>query len=92
MKKILVFFTGLAGYIHIVLFPLLISLIISLAVYIIIPDDTGLIVCTLICLAGLITGLIMAARILNKRGPAAFVPLAGELSGEDTDENKELED
>jgi|GEM_PF-2533031 len=75
MKKLLASLTGLVGYIHIVLFPVLISLIVSLVAYINMPDLLGLAVAILLCFCGLVTGVVMALMVLKKRGPAAFIPV-----------------
>ena len=74
MHKLRLIFTGLAGYIHILLFPVLISLIVSLVTYLTMPDTLGIIASLFLCICGLITGLVMALRVLKKRGISAFVP------------------
>jgi len=89
MKKTLAILTGLAGYIHIILFPVLITLIVSIVAYLSMPEVLGFLLSVFLGSIGLIVGIIMAFRILKKRGPAAFVP-ADEVE-EIVRENEDLE-
>ncbi|WP_317900092.1 hypothetical protein [Aurantibacillus circumpalustris] len=87
MNKIKLIFTGLLGYINIVLFPVLIAMILSIVVYLTMPGIIGVAASLFLCAIGLITGLIMALRVLKRRGPSAFVP----NTYSDEEDNTELE-
>lgn len=90
MNKALTFLAGLSGYIHIILFPLLISFIVSLVAYINMPDLLGVAVALVLCFCGLVTGLVMALRVLKKRGPRAFITQENtetELTEQEEEEN-----
>ena len=82
MNTFRLIFTGLLGYINIVLFPLLIAMILSIVVYLTMPGIIGVTASLFLCAAGLITGLIMALRVLKRRGASAFMY---ETSSDDED-------
>lgn len=63
-----------AGWFRIVLFPVLISLILSLISYLTMPGALGILLSLFLCTCGLITGIIMATVIWKRRGVKAFLP------------------
>jgi len=73
MTKLQLFLTGLSGWFHIFLFPVLISLMLSLLVYLTMPASIGVAFSLLLVFIGMITGIIMATRVLRRRGAAGFI-------------------
>ena len=80
MNKFQIVLAVSGGLFRIVLFPLLITLIISLVLYLNMPDVLGLLAAMFVCSIGLLTGIIMAIRVWIKRGPSAFLPSEEEPS------------
>ncbi|PBQ31027.1 hypothetical protein CNR22_04330 [Sphingobacteriaceae bacterium] len=72
MSKLQLFITGLSGWFHIFLFPVLISFMLSLLVYLTMPAAIGVALSLLLIFIGMIIGAIMATRILRRRGAASF--------------------
>lgn len=83
------FFTLFGAWFQIALFPVLISLILSLIIYLTMPAMIGFMLCVLVCAGGVITGVIMATRIFLKRGAASFLPKPEEIQAEQEQENSE---
>jgi UPF0716 family protein affecting phage T7 exclusion len=89
MEKLKLIFKGIRGYIHIILFPVLISMIVSVVLYLNLPDEAGIVVALFLCLCGFVTGLIMALRVLKQRGADAFVSEPDYANGDTNELNKE---
>ena len=73
--------------------PLLLGVVIGLFIYIPEPNDTRLLIATLIVITGLIVGIILATRIWRSKGTMDF--LAEIMASHDFDhfnDKKEIED
>jgi hypothetical protein len=76
MHKLKLFLTGINGWLHLFLFPVMISLIISLPVYLSMPEFPGVVLIAGIIGCGGIAGLITASLTWRKRGSASILPRA----------------
>lgn len=78
MSSLKRFLSIVSGLLHIVLFPVLIGLVLSLISYLTMPGILGLALGLFISLCGFITGIIMALVIWKRRGSASFLPKQGD--------------
>ena len=71
--KIVDFILECFGWLQISISPIIISILLAVAVYYFKHDRIGMLLCILILVGGIITGIVWATRIYRKRGTVNFM-------------------
>lgn len=71
--KFLKFITSSFAWLHIAASPTLVGIIFGALIYAFKKDNTGIVIAILVASIGLITGIIWASKIWNKKGTVEFM-------------------